>query len=227
MSTRNLRRACAVVALALPLLTSGCGDKDIIDPSFEVPEKRSLVVIPFEDMGQNGFLSDRGANLSVLVAEALKAKHEFAVVSKEKVLQLYNEGDPRTLTAAQVAQKTGADYVLMGSILRWQTHDPKFSSSLWRGDATVEITLYETGDAAAERLGNDKKKGEESAANLPIQKKRVSAFYPHEYGTPEGSYDIEMSEEKIDAGLRARTAQEISWLLIPHSKDEDHLAKGR
>jgi TolB-like protein len=228
--TRTRRATAAVASLVLGAL-AGCfgSDKDIIDPVVEIPSKRSVVVVPFEDQGQNGFLSERGGTLSLLIADALKAKGEFNVIAKEKVLALYDtEQDPRSLSAAQVAQKTGADYVLMGSIVRWSLREANMVGVI-RGDATVEVTLFETADAAADRLGTEKKKkgDEPGTSNLPIAHKRVSAFYPHEYGQPFGSDDMDMTEDKVDAGLRVRTAQEIAWLLVGHTKDEDHLAKGK
>jgi hypothetical protein len=219
-------RRLAIAVLSLLPLAACFADKEIIDPKIDIPEKCKLIVVPFEDLGQNGFLSERGSSLSLLVAEALKAKAEFRILPKEKVLQLYdNDEDPRSFSAAKVAQRTGADYVLMGSITRWTLTEPK-TFGLVRGDSTVEVTLYETSSAATERLGKVSK-SDESQANLPLHKHKVSCFFPHEYGQPFGSDELDMTPEKVDAGLRARTAQEIAWLLLPHTKEEDHLANGR
>lgn len=223
-----LSLALAALPLVLGVLTSGC-TSEIIDPAVEIPEKRSVVIVPFEDQGQNGFLSDRGARLSLLVAEALKqSKAEFRLVPKEKILRLYDaDQDPRQLTAAQVAAKTGADYVLMGAILRWSLQEPN-TYGIKKANGSVEVTLYETADAANERLGNEKKKDDEpGSANLPIAHRRVTAFFPHEYGMPDGTDEIDMTDEKMDAGLQSRMAQEIAWLLVGHTKDEEHLANGK
>src|SRR4051812_22752097 len=108
------RSFSALFALALPLLTFGCAGRDIIDPAVEIPDKRSLVVVPFRDeMFENGFDSPRGCELAARVTKILREKAEFRVKNVDVVIQLYDEGNPKRLTAKEVAEKTHADYVLM------------------------------------------------------------------------------------------------------------------
>lgn len=220
----------AVVSLLSCLVTPGCGDHDIIDPVLEIPEKRSLVVVPFRDeQFANGFESPRGCDLAESVMAMLRDKGEFRVLNKEKVLALYNENDPKTLTARDVAEKTGADYVLMGDVIHWGLRDDNTFGGLLRGSATIEVSIYETAAAAAERAKTDKEKDDLPApgrGRIAIAKKRVNALFPREYGMADvGTY--QMTEVQVEDGLKTAASQAVAWLLISHSKEEEKLAGGK
>jgi hypothetical protein len=195
-----------LLILAPLVLATGCGSGDIIDPKVEIPKERRLVVVPFRTAEyDNGFDSER-------------------------VLELYEEGNgnPKNLTAREVAEKTKADYVLMGDVVSWR-HADENTFGLKRGSSSVDITLYETALAAKERL-----KDTEDADDLPkngrgrlaLRKVRVSASFPNEYGMKEiGNYDL--SDEQIENGLLNSSALQIAWLLVPHTKDEEKLMAGK
>lgn len=227
----KIHRLVALCALSvLSLVGSGCGTgSDIIDPVIEIPEKRSLVVVPFRDMNyDNGFDSPLGADLAARVTRFLKEKAEFRVKPVEVVVELYQTDNPRTLTAKEVAEKTGADYVLMGDVIRWRLADEN-TYGIKRGSASIDISLYETGAAALERLADSKDKEDlpkNGRGRLALAKKRVSTAFPQEYGMKDiGS--TEMSDEQIENGLLNTSALQISWLFLGHTKDEDRLANGK
>ncbi|MBI3724607.1 hypothetical protein HY251_11725 [bacterium] len=226
MKTMSLRALGAAFSLATLLLAPGCGNSEIIDPVIEIPDKRSLVVMPFKDEGfPNGFMSPRGGELASLVARILKEKADFKVISMDRVLELYNDADPRALTAKQVAEKLNADYVLMGDVLQWQLQDPDMYGGLHRGNSTLEMSIYETSAAAADRTPKEAKelKGK---GRLAVSHRRVTALFPQEYGTASyGTY--EMSEKEIEAGLKNATALSVSWILVGHTKDEEKLASAK
>jgi hypothetical protein len=218
----------ALGAIVLSALVSGCTSGDIIDPSVEIPEKRSLVVVPFRDPEyDNGFDSPRGSDLATRVTKLLKEKAEFRVKSVDVVIQLYEEGNARNLTAKEVAQKTGADYVLMGDVVRWRLADEN-TFGLKRGTSSIDVSLYETYDAANERIKDDKDREDlpkPGRGRLALAKRRVSASFPNEYGMKDiGTYD--MSDDQIETGLLNSSAIQVAWLLIPHTKDEEKLMGG-
>lgn len=226
----KIRLVAAFAALLLQGLASGCANKDIIDPVIDIPEKRSLVVVPFQDeQYENGFDSPRGCDLAARVTSMLKEKAEFRVKKQDVVISLYDENNPRHMTAKEVAEKTGADYVLMGHILKWRTKDDNMYSPVYLGNAIIEVSLYETAAAANERV-KDERDREDLPANgrgrLAIAKQRVTASFPHEYGFGKiGSY--EMGEAEVEAGLMNTAAMQVSWLFIPHTKDEEKLVNSK
>lgn len=225
----KIHRLASILAIVLPCLASGCGSGDIIDPAVEIPSQRKLVVMPFRDPEfDNGFDSPRGAELASRVTKLLKEKAEFHVKPVDVVLELYEGDNPRNLTAKEVAEKTGADYVLMGDVVRWRLADEN-TYGLKRGSCSIDVTLYETHDAAMERLKNDSDKEDlpkNGRGRLALAKRRVSAAFPQEYGMKDvGSYD--MTDEQIETGLTNSAALQVAWLFIAHTKDEDKLAAGK
>ncbi|MEZ0229087.1 MAG: hypothetical protein ACAI25_10720 [Planctomycetota bacterium] len=226
----KIHRLVALGALAfLSLAGSGCSS-DILDPVIEIPEKRYVVVVPFRDMNyDNGFDSPLGSDLATRVTRLIKEKGEFRVRPIQLVIELYQEDNPRNLTAKEVAEKTKADYVIMGDVIRWRLADENMYGGLKRGSCSIDISIYETADAAMERLdGTDDKEDlpKNGRGRLAIAKKRVSAAFPQEYGMKEyGSYD--MTDEQIETGLLNSAALQIAWILVPHTKDEDRLMQGK
>jgi hypothetical protein len=223
-------RLAAIAAVLLPLFSSGCKSGDIIDPVIEIPDKRVLVVVPFRDeQFDNGFNSPRGCELAERVTKLLKSKAEFKVRSQDVVISLYDDNNPTKLSARDVARLTKADYVLMGDVLKWRLKDDDMASPVYRGSCVMELSLYETADAAAERLKDDKDKDDVPAnghGRLAFAKRRVTASFPHEYGLSDvGTYA--MSEEQIDGGLTNSAAQQVSWLFLAHTKDEEKLIQGK
>jgi hypothetical protein len=226
----KLHRLAAFAALLLPTFASGCKSGDIIDPVIEIPEKRVLVVVPFRDeQFDNGFNSPRGCDLAERVTKLLKGKAEFKVRSQDRVVALYDDNNPTALSARQVADKTNADYVLMGDVLKWRLKDEDMASPVFRGSCVIELSLYETASAAQERLKDDKDRDDvpvNGRGRLAFAKRRVTATFPHEYGLGDvGSYS--MSEEQIDAGLLNSAATQVAWLFLAHTKDEEKLANSR
>ncbi len=228
----KIHRLIALFALTiLSLSGTGCSafSSDIIDPAIEIPEKRYVVVVPFRDMNyDNGFDSPLGAELATRVTRLLKEKAEFRVRPIEVVVDLFNVDNPKNLTAKEVAARTKADYVVMGDVIRWRLADEN-TFGLKRGSCSIDISVYETADAAMERLD-----GSSDAEDLPkngrgrlaIAKKRVSAAFPQEYGMKEyGSYD--MTDEQIENGLTNTAALQISWIFVGHTKDEERLMNGK
>jgi hypothetical protein len=223
----KIRRLIALFALAL-LSLSGTGcftGNDIIDPVIEIPEKRFVVVVPFRDMNyDNGFDSPLGSELASRLTRLLKEKGEFRVRPAQVVIELYQDGNPRQLTAKEVAEKTKADYVIMGDVIRWRLADEN-TFGLKRGSTSIDLSVYETADAALERLdGTDDVEDlpKNGRGRLAIAKKRVSASFPQEYGMKDvGSYDL--TDEQIENGLMNAAAIQMSWLFVPHTKDEDRL----
>jgi hypothetical protein len=226
----KIHRLVALFALTLLSFTgTGCGafGGDIIDPAIEIPDSRYVVVVPFRDMNyDNGFDSPLGADLATRVTRFLKEKGDFKVRPIETVLELYQE-NPRNLTAKEVAEKTGADYVVMGDVLKWR-HADENTFGLKRGSSTIDISVYETASAAMERLsGGDKEDlPKNGRGRLALAKRRVASAFPQEYGMKEyGSTD--MSDDQIESGLLNTSALQIAWLLVPHTKDEDRLMGGK
>lgn len=217
--------------LASALVSSGCANHDIIDPVVDIPEQRSVVVVPFQDNDfRNGFDSPRGCELATRVTKILKEKAEFRVKPIDCVLALYNDQNPTALSAPEVAQKTGADYVLMGHVLKWQLRDPN-TIGLYRGSSVIELTLWESAESAKDRLKDDK-----VISDLPhsgpgykaFVKQRVQALFPREYGMSDiGVSDMGMTEEQVDEGLVNSSAQQCAWVLLAHTKDEDKLSQGK
>jgi hypothetical protein len=188
-----------------------------------------VVVVPFRDMNyDNGFDSPLGADLAERLTRVLKEKADFRVKPVEVVVELYQEGNPRNLTAREVAEKTKADYVVMGDVIRWRLADEN-TFGLKRGSCSIDISVYETAAAAEERLSDSKDKDDlpkNGRGRLALAKRRVSAAFPQEYGMKEyGSTD--MSDQQIETGLLNTSAVQIAWLLIPHTKDEEKLAAGK
>jgi hypothetical protein len=223
-------RLAAIAAVVLPLLSTGCKSADVIDPIIEIPDKRVLVVVPFRDeQFDNGFNSPRGCELAERVTKLLKGKAEFKVRSQDVVVALYDENNPTRLSAKEVARLCKADYVLMGDVLKWRLKDDDMASPVYRGSCVIELSLYETADAAQERLKDDKDRDDVPAngrGRLAFAKRRVTASFPHEYGLSDvGTYA--MSEEQIDGGLTNSAAQQVSWLFLAHTKDEEKLVQGK
>ncbi len=224
------RSHLAAIAAVLPLFSSGCKSGDIIDPAIEIPDKRVLVVVPFSDTEYgNGFNSPRGCDLAERVTKLLKSKAEFKVRPQDSVIALYDENNPTKLSARDVARLCKADYVLMGAVVDWRLKDANMASPVFRGSCVIELSLYETAKAAEERLKDDKDKDDvptNGHGRLAFAKRRVTASFPHEYGLNDvGSYS--MSEEQIEGGLMNAAAQQVSWLLLAHTKDEEKLVGGR
>jgi hypothetical protein len=225
-------RLPALLALLLPfVLSTGCGvDKDIIDPAIEIPATRTVVVVPFRDEDYpNGFDSPRGCLLAEKITKLLKEKADFRVKSQEFVIELYQEGNPTQMTAKDVAEKTRADYVLMGNVAKWSLKDEGMYGGLLRGSAVIDVSLYETAPAAEERLKDTKDKEDlpmNGRGRLAFSGRRVTATFPHEYGMSKiGVYDS--SEPEIEAGLTLSAANSVAWLLISHSRDEEKLSEGK
>ena len=220
----------AIAALVIPLSSSGCKSGDIIDPIIEIPDKRVLVVVPFRDeQFDTGFNSPRGCELAERVTKLLKGKSDFKVRSQDVVIGLYDDNNPTKLSARDVARLCKADYVLMGDVLKWRLKDDDMASPVYRGSCVIELSLYETADAAHERLKDDPDKDDvpnNGRGRLAFAKRRVTASFPHEYGLSDvGTYA--MSEEQIDGGLMNSAAQQVSWLFLGHTKDEEKLVQGK
>lgn len=223
----------ALGALAVLTVLSGCSSLlggDMIEPAIEIPDGRAVVVVPFRDQDfANGFESPRGCDLAEKVTRILKDKSngDFRVRSQTAVVDLYNKGDPRQLTAREVAEKTQSDYVIMGEVVTWQLQDDN-TYGLYRGTAEIDITIYETADAAKERNPDEDPDDlpRQGRGRLALAKKRVSAVFPQEYGlSGVGSY--EHTPKQIESGLANAISLQVAWLLVEHSKEEQKLAAGK
>ncbi len=223
MRDNLLRRSIgALIPLLSSLLVSACTNREIIDPALEVPNKRWVVVMPFKDGDfESGWDSPRGRELATLVTKELQKKGEFKVVPIDRVLELYTTCNPRELTAKQVAKRLDADYVLMGNVVQWQTRDEDMVSPIYKGKSTVEVSVYETAAAAAERIPDERTP---TGGRLALSRNRASAIFPHEYGMERG--DPDLKEPEVEEGLKNSTATAVAWLLVAHTKDEEKLASG-
>ena len=213
----------ALVPLALLVLAPGCGSNDIIDPIYEIPSERSLVVVPFKAEGfEKGYDSPLGIELADRVTKNLQGKAEFKVKPQDELLALFDQqGDARQLGAREIAEKTGADYVLLGDVRSWQLRDPG-SVNLLRGTSAVTLILFESPRAAAEK-GD---KGAGAKKGRIVRTTEVTALYPNEYGLDGvGVGDFGGDGVRvIETGLKTRTAKAIAELLYPHTKEEQRLA---
>lgn len=224
MKTTALRSMLRTLPLlAMLALGGGCGSSDIIDPIIEIPPERSLVVVPFKDEDfQNGWDSPRGTELAGRVTKNLAEKAEFKVTPLERAMEIYDSTNPRELTSQEIAEKTGADYVLRGDVLLFRTRDPGAVNAL-RGTAIIAVSIYETPKAA-----------KKANPDAPLPKKgrivrttEVSATFPNEYGLEkEGVWEIgEHTAEWIATGLKATAARAVAQLLYGHTKEEAHLTQ--
>lgn len=226
------RAFCALFPLVTALIATGCGEFEVVDPIIEISEKRTVAVVPFRDTDfDNGFDSPRGTEIAWNVVNRFRDRGDFKVVSKEKILSLYDPAtETHAPTAREVALKTTADYVLMADVVHWQVKDEDMNpGGLLRGMALIDVSIYETYDAALERAKSDKEKAElpdPGRGRIVVAKKRVKAVFPREYGLA-GVGTMEMTPEQVEDGLKLAAAQQVAWLLVSHSKDEEKKAEGK
>src|SRR5262249_34986215 len=157
------------------------------DPILEIPSDRSLVVVPFKDEDfQNGFDSPRGTELAGRVAKTLAEKADFKVTPTDRIMEIYDSSNPRELTSQEIADKTGADYVMRGDVLMFRTRDPGSVNAL-RGTAVIAVSIYETPKAAKK----DKPDAPMPKKGRVVRVTEVSANFPNEYGLEhEGVWEI-------------------------------------
>jgi hypothetical protein len=219
----------------LPLFClAGCGEFEVVDPAFQIEEKQSVAVVPFRDtMFTNGWESPLGCELAGNVTRKLRDAGEFQVVNKDRVSVLYNPSDANAGEppgAREIAAKTKADYVLMAEVVHWQTKDDGMNDGgLLRGMAIIDVSLFETYDAAVLRAKSDKDKQElppPGKGRLVLAKKRVQAVFPRDYGMA-GFGTTTMTPEEVEDGLKLAAAQQVAWVLLSHTKDEEKKAEGK
>jgi hypothetical protein len=234
-------RAFWVVAPFLSLCLTACGEFEVVDPPLEISDKRTLAVVPFRDSEfANGFDSPRGKELAEIVRNRIQSKADFTVLPMKDVYAVYESADeghasdehaerapPR---ARELAQRLHCDYVLMADVVHWGTKDDDMiPGGLLRGSASIDVSIYETSEAAQDRVKSDKDRDElppPGKGRLALAKKRVEASFPREYGMAKyGTTD--MTPEQIEDGLKNETATRIAWLVVSHSKDEEKKAEGK
>jgi hypothetical protein len=213
-----------------PLVATGCGGMDVVDPAFDIPDSKTVAVVPFRDEDFDvGFESPRGCELAAGVARRLADKGDLQVIPKEKVLALYDSNARHPPGAPEIAKRTSADYVLMADVVHWQTRDSNTSGGLLRGQAVIDVSVYETYDAARARAKSDKEQAElppPGKGRLVLAQRRVSAVFPRDFGMA-GFGTTEMTEAEVEDGLKLAAAQAVSWLLVSHTKDEEKHAEGK
>lgn len=212
----------SLVALVFLALTSGCsafGD-DIIDPIYPFKSEDKLVVVPFKDEDFRGFCeSARGADLALRVTKILEGKAECKVLPIEEVIALFDEKNPRDLSPQEIADKIGADYLVLGDVHLWRTADPG-AINLLRGTSSVEVSIFERYKKPKEGPEPKNKKGR------LVRTAEISGLYPNEYGMEEtGVPTVGHDAQQIDLGLRNVTARRIAELFYGHSKEEARLTQ--
>lgn len=181
----------------------GFGDGDeVIDPKIPVEGKR-ILVIPFEGPQLPYFEDEEGRQLARAIVQDVQKNRDYtdlkSIFEKDNLEEYITLYFPH-ISWKKVAEMAQADWVLVGSILSFQTSRPG-DVGLLRGSAVVDIRLY---DRCKDRF---------------ILKERIQTRFPKRetHGVFINSRNI------IYEGLIRETAYRIGRLFYSYVAREDPL----
>lgn len=242
--TATVLRFVACAALLLP--SAGCAlFSDDIEPIWEIEDDDYVVVHPFHDAEADTAWGSRdGHALAAQTTEELASHADFHVVPYEDVLALMVARDPeqgagaaldvQELTPKELADLTGADYVVMGDVLELQLRDPK-AVALVQARGTMDIKLFRVARGreereVAEELSERQRRIEQARARLHLTPSkqsphggrivaggRVSAIYPDTYLDRDGVPFLDPMLAR--RGLIGNLAKKAAKLLYPHEPE--------
>jgi len=141
-STALMLAGCQAATLAMGVGTRlASEDTVVIKPEYEIG-KRPIVVIPFRDTSETHYASRDGLDLATyVVGELANRRAAQNIVPDTGVRETFGDG----VAAAgwdKIAQQTGAELVLTGTIDQFRLKDPKTYLML-RGNCIVTTFLYD------------------------------------------------------------------------------------
>jgi len=248
------RHALRLIACALFLVPSaGCAlFSDDIEPIWEIDDDEFVVVHPFYDAEADSAWGSRdGHELAAQTTEELATHADYNVVPYEEVLALMVASDPkrgpgaaldvRELTPRQLADLTGADYVILADVLELQLRDPK-AVALVQARGTLEVKVFKVArdreeEQQAEELGERERRIEQARHDLGLTPKnrsphggrlvaggRVTAIYPDTYIDSPGVPSLDPLLAR--RGLIQNLARKAAQLLYPHEPEQTSRGAG-
>ncbi len=234
--------------LALALLpTAGCSlFSDDIEPIYEIDDDAFVVVHPFADADfDSPWQSDKGHRLAQLTTEQLAANADFRVVPYDDVMLLMHAPvnpesgapglDVTTLTPAQLAELTGADYVIMGDILHFELQDPR-AVALHQASGRADVRLFKVAKSAEDRAKASKRSerqerirkayrdvdlvepGETYYGGSFVAQGRVEGIYPDTYLGQYGESFLD--RDTAFAGLCVVLSRRAAQLFYEHEPEK-------
>lgn len=241
-------RLLALTLLTLPCLAGCFSFGDDVDPIVEIDDDQYVVVHPFDDFDYpSAWDSPRGHDLALRVTDILNRSAEFLVCPYNDVLELLvappaaaAEGDDaaigldvRRLTPRQVADLTGADYVILCRIKQFEVRDP-LNINLVKGTATAEVRTFKVAKTKREREHAEEEAERIRRMNAAREKlnletsddplmggsfvgpriSTVTAHYPTDYLNQYG--EVFLSQDVVRAGLMKELARKVAELFYSH-----------
>jgi hypothetical protein len=231
-----MKRTIFALIGPLFLLAAGCSNSTTVNARYYIDETHDLVVLPFKDPDFHSRWdgSPLSHDLGRATVDHLARNVDFRVRPYDDVvidLHQAENRDPRDLSARDVAEICGVDYVLLCDVKEWQLKDP-LNLNLHKGTAEIQARLYkidrrvttEDDEEAQERLDAQTRAREQ--AGLPpidlvaggryVDDFTVEARFPIEYMNQYG--ELFMDPDVVEQGLINAVGRKVAELYFDHEE---------